>query len=89
MHIADWLFLQITRALPDNQWDKRLSMLAHRYVREYGIAREEQAIEKAWQTLALFCVGEEAEASLQVRADPTSPGLEDRGQKHVQPHCSA
>ncbi len=58
---------KITRPLEDSQWNNRLSLLTHRYLREYGIAREDEIIEKAWKTLELFCVGEEAKKSLQVR----------------------
>lgn len=34
---------------------------------EYGITREKEIIEKAWKTLELFCVSEEARKSLLVR----------------------
>lgn len=53
--------------MEDSQWNKRLSLLTHRCLREYGIARETEIIEKAWKTLELFCVGYEARESLQVR----------------------
>lgn len=59
--------MKVTRRLEDSQWNKRLSLLAHRYLREFGLTREDDIIEKAWKTLELFCVGEEAEESLQVR----------------------
>ncbi|KAF7513859.1 hypothetical protein GJ744_006473 [Endocarpon pusillum] len=61
------LLLPVTRRLEDSQWNKRLSLLAHRYLREFGLTREDDIIAKAWKTLELFCVGEEAEESLQVR----------------------
>ena len=53
--------------MEDSQWNKRLSLLTHRYLREFGIAREKEIIEKAWRTLELFCVEDEARKSLQVR----------------------
>lgn len=59
--------VKITRPLEDSEWNKRLSLLAHRHLREFGLTREDDIIEKAWKTLELFCVGEEAEESLQVR----------------------
>jgi hypothetical protein len=59
--------------MEDSQWNKRLSLLNHRYMREYGIAREDEIIEKAWRTLELFCVGKEARKSLQVRRNDISP----------------
>lgn len=59
--------LKIATQLDDSQWNKRLSLLTHRYLREYGIAREDEIIEKAWETLELFCVEGEARKSLLVR----------------------
>ncbi len=43
-----------------------MSLLTHRYLREYGIDREDEIVEKAFRTLEVFCVGEEAKASLEV-----------------------
>lgn len=44
-----------------------MSLLTHRYLREYGADREEEIVDKAFRTLGLFCVGEEAKRSLEVR----------------------
>jgi hypothetical protein len=64
--LVDWLFEQITEPLEPSQWNKRMSLLTHRYLREYGIDREEEIVDKAFRTLALFCVGDEAMQSLEV-----------------------
>jgi hypothetical protein len=45
-----------------------MSLLTHRYLIEYGIDREEEIVEKAFRTLELFCVGNEAKESLEVRS---------------------
>ena len=63
---ADPLLRQITTALQTAQWNQRMSLLTHRYLREYGIDREDEIVEKAFRTLELFCVGEEAKMSLEV-----------------------
>lgn len=70
--LANAVSVKITRQLDNSQWNKRLSLLTHRYLREFGIAREDEIIEKAWRTLELFCVGEEATKSLQVRMEVCS-----------------
>jgi hypothetical protein len=38
---------------------KRMSMLTRRYLREYGIDREDGIVDKASCTLELLCVGDE------------------------------
>jgi hypothetical protein len=58
---------QITGPLDASQWNKRMSLLTHRYLIEYGIDREEEIVEKAFRTLELFCVGKAAKHSLEVR----------------------
>jgi hypothetical protein len=45
-----------------------MSLLTHRYLIEYGIDREEEVVEKAFRTLELFCVGNVAKYSLEVRS---------------------
>ena len=44
-----------------------MALLTHRYLREHSIDREEEIVEKAFRTLGLFCVGDEAKQSLEVR----------------------
>jgi hypothetical protein len=51
-------------SLNASQWNKGMSMLTHRYLRGYGIDREDEIIDKAFCTLELFCVGGEAKQSL-------------------------
>jgi hypothetical protein len=53
--------------LDASQWNKRMSLLTHRYLIEYGLDREDEIVEKAFRTLELFCVGTEAKQSLEVR----------------------
>lgn len=53
-------------SLDASQWNKRMSMLTHRYLRGYGIDREDEIIDKAFCTLELFCVGDEAKQNLEV-----------------------
>jgi len=43
-----------------------MSMLTHRYLRGYDIDREDEIIDKAYCTLELFCIGDEAKQSLEV-----------------------
>lgn len=43
-----------------------MSLLTHRYLREYGIDRSEEIVEKTFCTLGLFCVCDETKQSLQV-----------------------
>jgi hypothetical protein len=69
---SDTVLLKITWKLDDSQWNNRLSLLTHRFLREYGIEREDEIVDKAWKTLELFCVGEEAIKSLQVRIEHSS-----------------
>jgi hypothetical protein len=63
------VLVEITRPLESSQWNKRFSLLTHRYLKEYGIRREEEIIEKAWKTMELFCIDDSARNSLQVRMD--------------------
>lgn len=63
-NVADQMRTKITRDLEDRQWSKRRSLLTHRYLRELGIARKEQIVENAWNTLEMFCVGVAAKKKL-------------------------
>lgn len=65
--LANRLLKQITEPLDASQWNKRMSLLTHRYLIEYGLDREDDIVEKAFRTLELFCVGMEAKQSLEVR----------------------
>ena len=51
-----------------------MSLLTHRYLREYGVDREEEIVDKAFRTLGLFCVGDEAKQSLEVRTSHSKHG---------------
>ena len=67
------LLQQITMSLDASQWNKRMSMLTHRYLRGYGIDREDEIIDRAFCTLELFCVGDEAKQSRDVTWPHSEP----------------
>jgi len=48
-------------------------MLTHRYLGGYGIDREDEIIGKAFCTLELFCVGDEAKQSFEAKWPHSEP----------------
>ena len=58
---------QITTSLTPHQWNKRVISLINRCLREHGCEAEVDHVERAFETLHLFCVSEEAKTSLEVR----------------------
>jgi hypothetical protein len=60
-------------SLDASQWNKRMSILIHWSLREYGTDREEEIVDMAFRTLELLCVGDEAKQSLEVTWPHSEP----------------